>query len=252
MRGPARTAAFGAVAPLAMALAMACAGAASAAPSAAAPPRVLRFSGYAWSVVSSAEPRGPGPNRFDPRNAYIDADGRLVLETAFRDGEWTSAHLFLKRSLGYGRYRLVLAPMDRPLDPATVFGFFTWDDDPAFANREIDVELARWAIPSAPNLNFAVQPAEGRPDRSGLYRLDCSARTTLAFDWGPEAVRFTAENESGCYVWEFPAGDDPEPFGAPPAGRERVGLNLWLFRGLPPASADRVVIERFDFERQKR
>jgi hypothetical protein len=174
-----------------------------------------------------------------------------VLETAFRDGAWTSAHLFLRRSLGYGRYRLVLAPMDRPLDVMTVFGFFTWDDDPAFANREIDVELARWGIPSAPNLNFTVQPAEGRPERSGLYRLDCSTRTTLVFDWGPQAVRFSAQNGSGAFSWEFPSVDDPEPvpFGPPPAGRERVGLNLWLFRGLEPGAADRVVIESFDFER---
>jgi hypothetical protein len=83
------------------------------------------------------------------------------METAFRDGRWTSAHVFLSRSLGYGTYELVLAPFQKPLDVLTVFGFFTWDDNPAYANRELDIELARWGHATAPNLNFTVQPGLG-------------------------------------------------------------------------------------------
>ena len=64
--------------------------------------RTLRFSRFNWQVIHSEGLRGPGPNVFDARNVYLDELGRLVLETAFRDGRWTSAHVFLTRSLGYG------------------------------------------------------------------------------------------------------------------------------------------------------
>lgn len=224
---------------------------------AAAPSRVnpgsLSFSGYRWRVIEYAEPRGPGPTLFDRRNAYLDPAGRLVLETARRDGRWTGAQLFLDRSLGYGTYELVLAPLARFLDDGTVFGFYTWDEDTAWANRELDIELARWGIPDAPNLNFVVQPADGRPERSGLAEFDLSARTTLRFEWTAERVRFEAENELNSFTWEFPgASPAPAPFGVPPRGRERIGLNLWLFGGREPTLADRVVIESFTFAKAAR
>lgn len=229
-----------------------CVYSASAAPSRLAPD-VISFSGYRWRVIEYAEPRGPGPTLFDRRNAYLDSAGRLVLETSYRDGRWTGAQLFLDRSLGYGSYELVLAPMARFLDAAAVFGFYTWDEDPAWANRELDIELARWGIVAAPNLNFVVQPADGRPERAGLAAFDFSARTTLRFEWTADRVRFQVENERGSFAWEFPGPiKAPYPFGVPPRGRERVGLNLWLFGGLDPAFADRVVIERFAFTKAVR
>lgn len=209
----------------------------------------IKFSGYTWQVIQSPAPRGPGPNIFNSNNVKLDGQGRLVLETCLVDGLWTSAHVFLTKSLGYGRYELVLAPMENPLDDLTVFGFFTWDDNPAYANREIDMEIARWALPQAPNLNFTVQPSADRPDRSGLAEFDFSSRTTLVFVWEPGLVRFSVESDTGSFSWRYPSAGEPGPvpFGAPPKGNERVGLNLWLFQGRTPASADRVIMERFRF-----
>lgn len=225
---------------------------ASAAPSRPAP-YFLSFSGYRWRVIEYAEPRGPGPTLFDRRNAFVDSAGRLALETSYRDGRWTGAQLFLDRSLGYGSYELVLAPMARFLDDTAVLGFYTWDEDPAWANRELDIELARWGISDAPNLNFVVQPADRRPERAGLAEFDFSARTTLRFEWTADRVRFYAENELGSFAWEFPGPiTAPKPFGVPPRGRERVGLNLWLFEGRDPALADSVVIESFAFKKAAR
>lgn len=183
----------------------------------------------------------------------MDSAGRLALETSYRDGRWTGAQLFLDRSLGYGSYELVLAPMARFLDDTAVLGFYTWDEDPAWANRELDIELARWGISDAPNLNFVVQPADRRPERAGLAEFDFSARTTLRFEWTADRVRFYAENELGSFAWEFPGPiTAPNPFGVPPRGRERVGLNLWLFEGRDPALADSVVIESFAFKKAAR
>jgi hypothetical protein len=225
-----------------------------------APPAGVRFSGRSWTVVDDPQLRGPGPNVFDGSNVSVDGAGRLVLETALRDGTWTSAHVFLDESLGLGQYELTLAPFEKALDDAAVFGFFTWDEDPAFAHREIDIEIARWGEPLSPNLNFTVQPWEGFPERVAGFEFDFSARTVLRFDWRPEAVRFSAVSGGREATWEFPApgaaasapsGAAPfgaAPFfGAPPPGKERVGINLWFFGGRAPSAPDRIVVERFSF-----
>ena len=44
------------------------------------------------------------------------------------------------------------------LDPNVVLGLFTWSDDPAYDHRELDIELARWGNPLAPNGQFRLQP----------------------------------------------------------------------------------------------
>jgi hypothetical protein len=208
----------------------------------------VEFSGYRWTLISQKEERGPGPNVFDGRNVSLDPQGRLVLETRRRGGRWTSAHVFLDQSLGYGSYELRLAALDQPQDRRAVFGFFTWDDDPAFANREIDIELARWDSPTGANLHFTVQPSEGRPERGASYEFDFSSAVTLRFDWLPGSVRFSAVSELESFYWTFPvAGTQAEPFGIPPKGNEKLGLNLWLFRGLAPKGPSRVIVERFEF-----
>jgi hypothetical protein len=216
--------------------------------------RTIRFSSQNWQVIHSEGLRGPGPNIFDARNVYLDDQGRLVMETAFRDGRWTSAHVFLSRSLGYGTYELVLAPFQKPLDVLTVFGFFTWDDNPAYANRELDIELARWGHATAPNLNFTVQPGLDFPERHHAQEFDFTGRTVLRFDWKPDLVRFEVETGSRRVEWVFPAEglETHAPFAVPPKGRERLGINLWLFQGRTPEAADRIIIEEFSFSRMSR
>lgn len=222
--------------------------------------RNLRFAGFSWQVVHSTELRGPGPNIFDARNVHIDEQGRLVLETVYREGRWTSAHVFLRRSLGYGTYELRLAPIQPALDERTVFGFFTWDDDPEFANREIDIEFSRWGNPDSPNLSFVVQPAEPFPNRVHLAEFDPGQPTILRFTWTPQRVDFLAQSATEQAHWSFAPqqfSTDGQvslqaPFGVPPSGSERVGINLWLFRGAAPQWPARVVVESFRFERWSR
>jgi hypothetical protein len=126
---------------------------------------------------------------------------------------------------------------------------FTWDEDPAYANREIDIEFARWGVPQAPNLSFTVQPWSGHPERSAGYEFSAGERTILRFVWEPDRIAFSAESYGKSVSWSFPAdeGSTSAPFTVPPVGRERVGINLWLFQGRAPAAPDRVVVERFAF-----
>ena len=230
---------------------------------------MIAFAGRNWAVIDTAIPIGPGPNRFSRANVGLDREGNLVLSTR-KDAEgWTAAEIFLDESLSYGTYELEILPVEGGLDPRTVFGFYTWDEDPEFAHREIDIELARWGIPEAPLLNFGVQPTEGRPGRVFSTGIDLSAPFILGFEWRPDSLRFFARSKSGRVEWSFPppdvaggsaggagavsgakapGGSEVDPgFTVPPSGRERLSLNLWLFRGSSPSSADSIRIASFRY-----
>lgn len=217
-----------------------------------AAPRYISFSGRSWLVVDEREPRGPGPNVFSGRNTRVDSKGRLILDIRHEGKGWTCAHVFLAESLGYGSYELVLAPQPRELDPLAVFGFFTWDEDPVFANREIDIELARWGEAAAPNLQFTVQPWDGHPERLRRSMFDLSKGAVLSFVWKPGRIDFSAKAPEGEIRWSFPDASGergkPLPFSVPGPGAERIGLNLWLMNGLSPLGPQRVVVESFSFE----
>ncbi len=223
--------------------------------SACATPLVLGrnvfFSNQRWEIVESAGPIGPGPNRFSRRNISLDSRGALVLETRGDGQAFTSAGLFLSRSLGYGRYEIELSPIEGGLDDRTVFGFYTWDGDPAYANREIDIELSRWGIAGRPLLGFVVQPGSGNPGRAAAFELDPSTPIMLSFDWKPAEIVFTCIAGGRETRWVFPGAEAAPlgnpPFLVPPRGNERVGLNLWLYEGVAPRNYDRVAIRSFTF-----
>lgn len=212
----------------------------------------LRFSGYSWAVIDSPESRGPGPNIFDGRNVSLDSAGHLVLEISGQGGAWTSAHVFLTRSLGYGSYELALAPYQGSFDSRAVLGFFTWDDSPDFANREIDIEISRWGEDSGPNLFFTVQPGEGHEERQAAFDLDLSQGSVLGFEWRRDSIYFWAEAGGRIWTWSFPSKgrSSTVPFLVPPRGGERVGINLWLMGGKSGEGQPlRLELERFSFRR---
>jgi hypothetical protein len=202
--------------------------------------RTIQFSGYTWQVKSSTDAVGPGPNRFSDSaaNVWVDSVGRLHLELTRSNGRWHCAEIVNTQSLGFGRYAFELDSRVDAFDPNAVLGLFTWSDDPAYAHREMDIELSRWGN-SADETNgqYVVQPY----DRSGnLQRITQRAvsPSTLSFDWQPDAVTF-----AGPSSWTYSGRD------VPPPGSEHVRMNLWLYRGTPPASGRsvEVVVTRFNF-----
>ncbi|MGH6635400.1 MAG: hypothetical protein ACRED0_04455 [Gammaproteobacteria bacterium] len=73
-------------------------------------------------------------------------------------GRWYCAEVVSADSFGFGTYRFSLdSPVDA-LDPNVVLGLFTWSDDPAYNNREIDIEFTRWGDPNNQNAQYVVQP----------------------------------------------------------------------------------------------
>jgi hypothetical protein len=227
-------------------------GAGAAARSEEGRPRVVRFAGQEWTVKASrGEAVGPGPNHFSDsrRSVWVDARGRLHLRLARRRGRWWAAEVVSRASFGHGTYRFVLdTPVDA-LPPSVVLGLFTWDDDPAFTHREIDVEFSRWNEPAnAANAQYAVQPYE-RTGNLHRFAVPPTAPSTHEFAWGPEAIRFRslagppAEPSVGADVlgeWSWAGA-------ASPAGAEQARINLWLYQGVPPPDGRPVEVIVADF-----
>jgi hypothetical protein len=209
--------------------------------------RWISFSGYDWWVKTSTEPVGPGPNYFSDstNNVWVDGLGQLHLRISNRSNQWQCAELVSARTFGYGSYRFKLASPADSINPNAVLGLFTWSDDGAYANREIDIECSRWGDAAEPdNAQFVVQPY----DLNGhLKRFTVPAdqtNATLLFTWETNRVSFQSQRG------EF----SPSPSSAnvisnwtytlpvPLAGGENLRLNLWLFRGAAPTDQREVEV----------
>lgn len=219
--------------------------------------RTLSFSGQEWIVKSSVEPVGPGPNYFSDStdNVWVDGEGKLHLKITQRNGVWYCAEVISVVNFGYGTYRFYTDSRIDQLDQNVVLGLFTWDDDPAYHHREIDIEFSKWGQDVNENAQFVVQPwdTSGNMHRfnielTGLY-------STHSFAWNPGEVFFQCAH--GHYAtppathiiesWSYTGPDNPPP------GNENARLNLWLYQGVPPSDAQEaeVIISKFEFEVQK-
>ncbi len=218
--------------------------------------RWVSFAGYDWWVKNSTSPVGPGPNYFSDstNNVWTDAQGWLHLRITHRANKWQCAELVSARTFGFGRYRFELNSAVDALDTNVTLGLFTWSDDPAYANREIDVEGGRWSNPAdTNNAQFVVQPYN-LTNHLVRYRVPPGlTNSTHVFVWETNRVSF--QSLAGSYS-PHPASSNivssyvfGEASTVPHSGDENVRLNLWLFRGNPPANGNEVeaIIKSFQF-----
>jgi hypothetical protein len=201
----------------------------------------ISFSGYEWTTKSSASLASPGLNYFSDSmdNLWVDSDGALHLKITKKDDKWYCAELYTKQSFGYGKYIFYTASNLDGLNRNAVLGFFTWDDDPAYHNREIDIEFARWGSASTPNLNYTVQP-------TNTYTKEVSFtgdNTAHFFNWNENQISFQSSGEALIGEWSYAGLDIPK------SGNEKARINLWLFGGSYPSDGKEVevVIKKFKF-----
>lgn len=211
--------------------------------------RKLRFSGYEWLVKSSRDRVGPGPNYFSDSsdNVAIDAQGRLHLRITHSGGRWNCAEIISQRSFGYGTYRFHVETAVDHLDPRVVLGLFTWSDSPAFAHREIDVEVSRWGQVENQNGQFVVQPYT-RPENIARFEIPKGLSTIHSFTWRPESAFCQSltrhpQSKSSAVIYRHRFTQ-----GIPKAGDENARINLWLLAGSPPnAEETEIIISKFEF-----
>lgn len=218
---------------------------------AAATPRTIQFAGISWAVKSSAgELWGPGPNNFSDsaQNVWVDDLGRLHLRISYEAGVWKCAEVIAQRSFGYGSYRFSLdTPVDG-LDPNVVLGLFTWSDDAAYHNREMDIEFSRWGNPlDAANAQFTVQPYT---QSANFYRWTLNPgynSSSHGWRWGSRSVAFESSSAGNPLAqWSYTKRQ-----GIPKPGNETPRINLWLFRGAAPLNGltQEVIVSAFEYTR---
>ncbi|MCC6235673.1 MAG: glycoside hydrolase family 16 protein [Verrucomicrobiales bacterium] len=209
--------------------------------------RTLRFGGYDWTIRSGQG--GPGPNRWDESNVWLDDAGFLHLKVRHRDGVWTCAEVTLQQRLGFGRYQFQIeGPIDR-LDPNVVLGLFNYptSDVGADATHEIDIEFARWGNPKFPIGNFTVWPVEKtlKPTSSTFEFRLTGIGSTHRFEWTPTQVRYLSlqgwrdDDQERIHSWNYAPSDPAQRISQRPLP---LHLNLWLFRGQPPTDQQEVEI----------
>lgn len=199
----------------------------------------VRFAGRAWTVKVSAGPVGPGPNRFSAENVNLDASGRLVLRVRPDQTGWTCAEVVAQGDYGYGDYRWRVATDVRGLYPQVVLGLFTWSDEQAQANRELDIEFSRWGrAAETRSESFAVQTPRGPITRRFPPGVAPGEHTLI---WAPGRVVFRSRFGAATHTWTHAGPHVPTP-----GGGVAPRMNLWLFRGLAPAAEQAVVIESFE------
>ncbi len=210
--------------------------------STAAQAREISFSGYTWSIKdSSGAAVGPGPNVFSSStsNVWVDNEGMLHLKIAKQGSKWACAEVIAQVSFGYGTYRVTYQSRVDAIDPQAVLAMFTWSDNAAYHNREIDIELSRWGITANKNAQFVVQP--GAPHR---WQLPADTLTRHAFTWSQTAVSFLSDASGQSLAsWKYTGSNVPR------AGGENPHLNLWLYQGLAPRQGQpiEVVISKFEW-----
>jgi hypothetical protein len=212
-----------------------------------APSPMLEFGGYEWRIRTAPSSRGDTPNLYDPANAWTDADGALHLRIAGQPGKWTCAEVALTRSFGYGTYSFVVRDTSN-LEPAAVLAMFTWDYSGAEENnREMDVEISRWADPASKNTQYVVQPFYVP---ANVVRFDSPAGVlTHSFRWEPGRLSFRTVRANANAPRPEVVSEHVFTSGVPVPGVETVRMAFYVYgkTGQPLQNGAEVVVEKFEY-----
>jgi hypothetical protein len=236
----------------------------------------ITWSGRVWDI-RPASVGGPGPNTWDPRNTFVDANGHLHMQIVNRNGTWTSTEIQLapNQRLGFGTFQFQMQGRPDLLDHNTVFGFYTYppSDVGGDATNEIDIEFSRWANPNARNGNYTVWPAvNGVPRSWAGWEISSSTQQTHRFIWTSNRITFQSMNgfvpvgsTAGMYSsWVFEPANPPNPTETPTLQfycsshnplqcisqqPQYFLINFWQVSGQAPASGttQEVVLTNFTY-----
>jgi hypothetical protein len=208
--------------------------------------KTLQFGGYEWTVRAAPSDRG-GPNRFDPNNAWTDAEGALHMRIAGEPGKWTCAEVTLMRSFGYGLYTFTVDDVST-LDPAARFAIFTWDG-PAVAQygREMAITIGRHGERPQDNGRYIVEPVDLPANRSNFSAP--AGVLTHQLRWEPDRATFRTFRGASAGNAR-PIAEHVFTSGVPGAGNETIRFSLYVFQSnpTPMQKPAEVIVRRFTFE----
>jgi len=206
----------------------------------------ISWQGHDWYVKSSSSV-GPGPNRWESSNVWVDSKGFLHLRIAKSNGVWSCAEIWTTESLGFGTYQCQIeGPIDK-LDPNIVFSMFSYAGPDGV--RETDIEYARWGNPKAKNGNWTVYPNDNKGktgQKTFEFKLDGSY-TTSRFIWSSTGIQYfllgghqhVDSLANLIQEWNYQPADPSHMITQSPIP---LHFNLWLFEGHAPTDGKPVEI----------
>ncbi len=240
-------------------------------PTATNPPEstksTLVFAGYTWQVRAEGS-SGPGPNVWDSRNAWVDSNGHLHLKIANRNGQWSSAEIYMSdnQRLGFGTYQWQILGRPDLLPGDVVLGLFNYtrpDVGPDGTN-EIDIEFTTWNLNNPEHGNWTVYPAipvtrvetdnDPRKPWTVYMATQQGEQSTHRFTWLSGSILFESINgfispseRTGVFkTWRFAPPDATIRIPQKPLP---VHMNLWSVEGKAPKNGKEVevIIKNFSF-----
>ena len=208
----------------------------------------IEFSGYHWVARQTQSDRGGTINDFNPKNAWVDRQGRLHLRITRGNNRWQCAEIHATRSLGYGTYTFVMQEVT-PVEPAGVMAMYTFDEAALEANhREMNIEISRSGASGGRAAQFTVQPfyipanVVRYPLRAGPLRY--------AMRWLPGRVDFTvAPAAPNAPALERTLASQSFTWGVPSPGKELLYIGLYAYTksGRPLTHETEVIVDGFEY-----
>ena len=197
--------------------------------------------GQNWEVKRKSKHYGPGPNLFGQSDANVmfDDKGDVLLQIEKNEeNQWSCAEIISENEVGYGDYWLHVEADVAKLNRQVVFGFFTYDHNNPPTHSEIDVEISRWGKSKNENAQFAFYVDLDKPvlhrfkvdetQNTHVFLMKRRPSYTQYFYFGGKNTQFNP-NKAGDHYFKY---EHTKGHYAPT--REKLHLNLWLFRGKSP------------------
>jgi len=214
--------------------------------------QTLGWQDHIWSI-KSATGVGPGPNNWNPKNVFVDANGYLhLLITADTNSPsgYDCAELYATDNLGFGTYQWQIEARIDTFDPWVVLGLFPYGP-PALGSdgsNEIDIEYSKWGASSGNNGGFTIYPNSGKTIGTQAFIFGLTGTyTTSRFTWGGTEIQFwlmggfqpigTTQNVMATWNYTPINSSTNIPQRAMP-----LHMNLWLDKGHAPANGQPVEV----------
>jgi hypothetical protein len=211
------------------------------------PTKPLTFSGYDWSVRTTASDRGGTNNRYSGENASVDDSGAMHMRITRTSEGWACSEVHLNRSLGYGTYVFVVRDTSQ-LEPAVVFDISTFDEFGGDQHyREMDIEVSRWGdADSKSNAQYGIEPFYV-PGNISQFIAPAGTLTHM-MHWESGRATFKTFREASVGTGR-PLFEHEFTSGVPSQGRERIMIFFYAVPSnkSPLQKEAEVVVEKFEY-----
>jgi beta-glucanase (GH16 family) len=194
----------------------------------------IDWAGIKWRIRTGAgKPCASGI--WNEKGVWVDSNGWLHLKIIkLPSGEFACVEINSLKRLGFGEYAADVEGPIGAVDKNVVLGIFMYppkDVGPDGTN-EIDIEIARWDRPDAPQVNYAAWFRSHKGNRhTEVHVPDNLTHASFRMLWQHEQVRWESSlPDAKPIVFKDDIADQPQI----------LSINLWLFKSLQPSNQQEI------------